>query len=84
MIRSRMARLFVSSDSTPTSVRSLRPRLVVWMQAIVAELEHDLDRTAKRHHPWRGKPEPAAAPKQRVAAMASKLARAREVRDYDR
>ena len=61
------------------SFASLRPRLVVWMQAIVTKLEHDLDRTAKRHHPWRGEPEPATAPKQRVAAMAPKLARAREI-----
>jgi hypothetical protein len=61
------------------SFGSVRPRLVIWMQRIVARLEYDLDHTAKRHHPWGGSPEPAAAPKHRVAAMAPKLARAREI-----
>jgi hypothetical protein len=41
------------------SFASVRPRLVIWMRRIVAELEEDLDRAAKRHHPWGGKPEPA-------------------------
>jgi hypothetical protein len=61
------------------SFASVRPRLAIWMQRIVAELEEDLDCAAKRHRPWRGNPEPAAAPKRRVAAMAPKLARAREI-----
>jgi hypothetical protein len=61
------------------SFASLRPRLVIWMQRIVAELEEDLDHAAKRRHPWGGKPEPADFPKRRVARLAPKLARAREI-----
>jgi hypothetical protein len=53
------------------SLASLRPRLVIWMRRVVATLEENLDRTAKRHHPWGGNPEPAAAPKQRVARLAT-------------
>jgi hypothetical protein len=61
------------------SFASLRPRLVIYLQHVVARLEHEVDYAAQRHKPWGGRIEPAAYSKQRVARNIPKLVKAREI-----
>jgi hypothetical protein len=61
------------------SFASLRPRLVIHLQRIVAGLEHELDYAAQRRKPWGGRIEPAAYSERRVARIMPELVKAREI-----
>lgn len=77
-----MAEAFDFSDPMlwrSNSFSSLRPRLVLYLRRVVAQLELQIEQTGKRHKPWNGHAEPADRPKARVAALAPKLAKAREI-----